>query len=210
MSSSHSRAELLGRLEQALRKVGAHSVLMSDAVATRVGINSTDLECLDLLHLAGASTPGWLARQTGLTTGAMTAVIDRLERAGFVRRSPDPQDRRRVLVDVRPAGIRRIAPLYQRLAAATARLNAEFDDRQLSTVAEYLSRSLDLLTRHVAWLQTQGLAARAGSVRPPSRQASGSPPRHRASARPGGTRRATAPKPARPRSRRARHRTPGQ
>jgi DNA-binding MarR family transcriptional regulator len=155
MRGSSRRAALLVRLDETLRKVGAHSVLLSDAVARLVGINSTDLECLDLLYLAGASTPGQLARHTGLTTGAMTAVIDRLERAGYVRRSRDGEDRRRVLVEALPNVMRCIGPLYERLASATARLNAGFDDRQLAVVDEYLSAAVDLVADHVAWLQTQ-------------------------------------------------------
>ena len=80
------RTALLKQLGETLRKVGAQSVLMSDTVGRLVGLNSTDLECLDLLYLSGATTAGRLAAHTGLTTGATTAVIDRLEQAGFVRR----------------------------------------------------------------------------------------------------------------------------
>ena len=118
------RAELLKRLDETLRKVGAQSVLMSDTVGRLVGLNSTDLECLDLLYLAGVTTAGRLASHTGLTTGAMTAVIDRLEDAGFVRRLRDPHDRRRVLVEALPGSMSHIEPLYSRLAATTARLHA--------------------------------------------------------------------------------------
>ena len=74
----HSRSRLLKQLDEALRTLGAQSVLISDLVAARVGLNSTDLECLDLLVLAGPTTAGRLAKHTGLTTGATTAVIDRL------------------------------------------------------------------------------------------------------------------------------------
>jgi DNA-binding MarR family transcriptional regulator len=80
--------------------VGAQAVLISDLVAARVGLNSSDLECLDLLYLAGATTAGRLAAHTGLTSGATTAVIDRLERAGFVHRRRDRSDRRLVFVEV--------------------------------------------------------------------------------------------------------------
>ena len=168
MPRSSRRAALLVRLDETLRKVGAHSVLLSDAVARLVGINSTDLECLDLLYLAGPTTPGQLARHTGLTTGAMTAVIDRLERAGYVRRSRDAEDRRRVLVEALPSVMQCIGPLYQRLASATARLNAGFDDGQLAVVDEYLSAAVDLVADHVAWLQTERPIH--GAVRRPRRQ----------------------------------------
>ena len=161
MSVSHRppRAHLLKVLDETVRKVGAQSVLISDLVATRVGLNSTDLECLDLLYLAGATTAGTLARHTGLTTGATTAVIDRLERAGFVRRRRDTTDRRCVLVEVEPSGAERIAPLYALLSARLADLNLQFDDGDLAVVVDYLSRALDAGAEHVAWLQTQPLPA---------------------------------------------------
>ena len=149
------RAELLRQLDEAIRKVSAQSVLLSDAVARLVGLNSTDLECLDLLYLAGPTTAGRLAAHTGLTTGAMTAVIDRLERAGYVKRVRDVHDRRRVLVEALPSGIKRIEPLYRRLATTTAQLHGSYPDRQLTIVVDYLSRACDLVSEHVAWLQTQ-------------------------------------------------------
>jgi DNA-binding MarR family transcriptional regulator len=158
------RADLLERLDETLRKVGAQSVLMSDTVGRLVGLNSTDLECLDLLYLAGPITAGRLAEHTGLTTGAITAVIDRLERAGFVRRTRDPRDRRRVLVVASPRSLQRIEPLYRRLAARTAALNEQYNDRQLAVVVDYLSRALALVAEHVTWLQTQPVR-RAAPVR---------------------------------------------
>ena len=162
--TSNFRTEILGELDQTLRKVGAQSVLLSDTVARLVGLNSTDLECLDLLYLAGATTAGRLAQHAGLTTGAMTAVIDRLERAGFVRRLRDPDDRRCVRVEAQPGRIRQIATLYQRLAEATAHLHENYDDRHLAIVVDYLTRALALAADHVAWLQTQPPLQRA-SVR---------------------------------------------
>jgi DNA-binding MarR family transcriptional regulator len=150
-----SRTDLLKTLDETLRNVGAQSVLMSDAVAKLVGLNSTDLECLDLLGLAGPTTAGRLATATGLTTGAMTAVIDRLERAGFARRVRDAEDRRCVLVEARPEKHRRIEMLYVPIASAVARLNEEYGDRQLSVVVDYLSRAVTLAAEHLVWLQKQ-------------------------------------------------------
>jgi DNA-binding MarR family transcriptional regulator len=138
--ASKSRADLLKQLEETLRKVGAQSVLLSDTVAKIVGLNSTDLECLDLLEMAGPITAGRLAEHAGLTTGAMTAVIDRLERAGFARRLRDAEDRRCVRVEA---------------LSRTARLHEDYDDRQLALVVDYLTRALSLAADHVAWLQTQ-------------------------------------------------------
>jgi DNA-binding MarR family transcriptional regulator len=153
--TSKARADLLKQLEETLRKVGAQSVMLSDTVAKIVGLNSTDLECLDLLEMAGPTTAGRLAEHAGLTTGAMTAVIDRLERAGFARRIRDAEDRRCVRVEVLSQNFRHISGLYRRLAESTTRLHEQYDDRQLALVVEYLTRALALAADHVAWLQTQ-------------------------------------------------------
>jgi len=174
--SPPSRPDLLRQLDEALRKVGAQSVLLSDTVARLVGLNSTDLECLDLLDMAGTTTAGRLAQHAGLTTGAMTAVIDRLERAGFARRLRDPQDRRCVRVEALPRNFRQIGALYHRLAEGTARLHEDYDDRQLAIIVDYLTRALALAADHVAWLQTQPpLAQRAPVRRRPVRRAARRP-----------------------------------
>lgn len=154
------RAALLRALNEILRRVSAQSVLISDIVAKHVGLNSTDLECLDLLYLAGATTAGRLAVHSGLTTGATTAVIDRLERAGFVRRRRDPKDRRRVLVDALPRGIRLIQPFYEPFIAGLSKLDARYDERELAIVLDYLSRALEVGNEHVTWLNAQPSRAR--------------------------------------------------
>jgi DNA-binding MarR family transcriptional regulator len=154
-TATQVRSELLKKLDEALRKVSAQSVLISDTVAKLVGLNATDLECLDLLYLAGPTTAGRLARHSGLTTGAMTAVIDRLEEAGFARRLRDREDRRCVLVEALPAGIKLIEPLYRPLAASTAQLHERYDNRELAIVVDYLSNALALAAEHAKWLQTQ-------------------------------------------------------
>lgn len=180
--SPPARDELLKTLDETLRKVSAQSVLLNDTVAKLVGANPTDLECLDLLGLGGPTTPGRLAAHTGLTTGATTAVIDRLERAGFARRLRSTEDRRSVLVEALPERLRQIEALYQPLAAAVARLNEDYGDRQLAVIVDYLSRAVTLAADHVVWLQTQQpLTAEppvkrrsrrrpAGAARPASRE----------------------------------------
>lgn len=150
-----TRQEVLRDLNEAIRRVGAQSVLMSDLVSRLVGLNSTDLECLDLLLLSGVTTAGQLAAHSGLTTGAMTAVIDRLERAGFARRRRDLTDRRRVMVEALPRVVQEIGPLYRPLLQATETLHDQYDDKQLALVTEYLSRAFGLAAEHVNWLQTQ-------------------------------------------------------
>jgi len=165
--TQRTRDELLKDLNQALRKVSAQSVLLSDAVARLAGLTSTDLECLDLLLLSGVTTAGTLAAHTGLTTGAITAVIDRMERAGYARRRRDPNDRRRVLVEALPRYVQNIGTLYRPLARSTEKLHREYDDKQLALVVDYLTRAFGLAAEHVNWLQTQPpLARRTAAGKP--------------------------------------------
>ena len=86
----------------ALRKLTRTTLLHQQAVAASVGLHATDAECIDFLQEMGPSTAGDLARATRLTTGAITNVIDRLEKAGFVERKPDADDRRKVIVSLLP------------------------------------------------------------------------------------------------------------
>ena len=137
-------------------------------MARLAGLNSTDLKCLDLLLLSGGTTAGTLAAHTGLTTGAITSVIDRMEAAGFARRRRDPDDRRRVLVEALPRYVQEIGPLYSSLAQSTEKLHSEYDDRQLALVVEYLTRAFGLAAEHVNWLQTQPPLARRAPGRKPS------------------------------------------
>ncbi len=153
--SRPSRPELLRQIDAMLGKVSAQSVLISDLVGRLVGLNSTDLECLDLLRLSGPTTAGRLAEHTGLTTGATTAVIDRLERGGFVRRRKDADDRRRVLVEVVASSLERIVPFYAPVQERVNQLNRRFSDQQLTAVLEYMLAAVEAGAEHVAWLQTQ-------------------------------------------------------
>src|SRR5262245_29900394 len=100
MSRGNSeRAEVLATLPAEFRQLSVATIMFHQAIADRLGMNVTDHKCADLLERNGPMTAGELAEQTGLTTGAITGVIDRLEQAGFVRRAPDPGDRRRVIVE---------------------------------------------------------------------------------------------------------------
>jgi DNA-binding MarR family transcriptional regulator len=157
MSSSQSdRAELLAAVLREVRRMTAQSVLISQAVSERFGLSSSDLECLDLALLSGGATAGEFARATGLTTGAITGVIDRLERAGYVRRGKDPTDRRKVIVRARPAMTRRIAPLYDSLQREMTALWSRYSDPQLALILDFLTQSCDLAVQEIAKLQRKG------------------------------------------------------
>ena len=97
---NRSAPELAAAFGAAIRKTGALMQLMGQAAADRIGINATDLNCLNILSFSGQMTAGELARATGLTTASITGVVDRLEEAGYVRRERDPRDRRRVVIQL--------------------------------------------------------------------------------------------------------------
>src|SRR5258708_39893685 len=101
-STDRARRRLESEFLLALRGAGAAMQLLGSASAERIGINVTDLNCLNILALSGQLTAGELARATGLTTASITGVLDRLEEAGFVRRERDAQDRARGVVDLGP------------------------------------------------------------------------------------------------------------
>src|SRR6266540_2243925 len=98
------------------------------AVADAIGLNRTDMRCLDVIDREGPVTAGRLAEETGLTTGAITTVLDRLERAGHARRVRDPGDRRRVLVELTPEARRHAGSYYAEHAALGERLYQRYTE----------------------------------------------------------------------------------
>jgi DNA-binding transcriptional ArsR family regulator len=112
--------------------------LLGAASAERIGINVTDLNCLNILALTGNMTAGELARQTGLTTASITGVLDRLEEAGFVRRERDPGDRRRVIVRLDATrGLHDVAPVFAPVVEAWRAAAAAYTDEQLTLILEF-------------------------------------------------------------------------
>jgi DNA-binding MarR family transcriptional regulator len=119
-----------------------------EVVVGVLGINRTDGRCLDILEQKGSMTAGELARETGLTTGAMTTLLDRLERLGYLRRVPHPTDRRRVVVEITDKMRRRIEQIYGPVGREGRELLACLSERQLELVAEVMRTGRELLERH--------------------------------------------------------------
>jgi DNA-binding MarR family transcriptional regulator len=115
-----------------------------EAIAELLGINRTDLRCLDLLSVFQPMSAGELARASGLSTGATTFVLDRLERAGFLARRRDLQDRRRVLVEIIEEAQERIFALHRPLVMAMRETVKEFAPRELEAIERFLSLGRDL------------------------------------------------------------------
>ena len=133
-----ARRRLESEFLLALRRTGSIMQLLGQVSAERIGINATDLNCLNLLALSGHLTAGELARRTGLTTASITGVLDRLEDAGFVRRQRDARDRRRVLVYLDATrGLRDVAPVFAPLVQAWRAVAGEYTDEQLSLILDF-------------------------------------------------------------------------
>jgi len=137
-------------------------VLFSQAVADRVGISATDLETLDILVRSGPLTAGRLAELTGLTTGAITGLVDRLERRGYAHREPHPMDRRSVIVQPLIENAERdLAPLYAGMSQAMRELMSGYSDEELSVITEFLTRAASITADQVARLRDEAKDARS-------------------------------------------------
>jgi DNA-binding MarR family transcriptional regulator len=137
------RAKLIAELSRQARESTLWTVLLHSAIASKSGINVTDMQCINLLQLRGPMTPGQLAEAMFLTTGgAITAVVDRLEKAGMVRRRRDEQDRRRVIVEATEDGpTAELGSRFEPVAEMYGELLADFTDEQLEVVRDYLART---------------------------------------------------------------------
>ncbi|WP_393063629.1 MarR family winged helix-turn-helix transcriptional regulator [Streptomyces sp. LN549] len=128
-------------------------MLHGHASAKACELGATDLYALNILQLTGPMTPGELGTRTGLTTGPTTRLIDRLEQAGYVRRAPDPGDRRKVIVEPigKPADLDRVmAPARQRIGE----LLRGYSPEQLEVLFDYFTRATDAYQEAAAQLRT--------------------------------------------------------
>jgi DNA-binding MarR family transcriptional regulator len=153
--SQEGKAELTERLMLALRRSSAAGVLHGQTIARRAGINATDMECLDLIIMGGPATAGEIGRRTGLSSGAVTGLIDRLEKLGLVERTADPNDRRKVLVKVREDRIGPIARPFEPLAKRMQALLASYSRDELKLLLDFAERSGEIVQTRVAELNDE-------------------------------------------------------
>lgn len=155
--------KIVGRL---MRRHSTAAVLFHHAVAERLGLGPTDHKCLDLLRERGELGATELAALTGLTSGAITGVVARLEQAGYLRRKPDPHDGRKQILSPAQKRVRDIHDVFGPIRKEITGLLEDFDPHQLAAIAEFLARSTDFSHRHAVLLRAQTLSApRLGKTR---------------------------------------------
>jgi DNA-binding MarR family transcriptional regulator len=150
-----SREELFGRLSLAIRQSQNTSDAFDEHVAERLGINRTDLRALDVLDQRGAISAGELAAAMHLSSGAITTLLDRLERGGYATRRRDTEDRRRVLVELSPKMQKLAEPFYEPLYYGTLRLLEPHSDEQIQAMIDILERGRELVEAELARMEAE-------------------------------------------------------
>jgi DNA-binding MarR family transcriptional regulator len=141
----------------AMRRAGSIMQLLGQVSADRIGINATDLNCLNIVALTGHMSAGDLARQTGLSTASITGVLDRLEEGGFVRRVRDPHDRRRVIVELSGGpGLREVGSTFAPVVKAWRATAANYSDDELRLLLEFQGKVEEIIRSQLARLGSDG------------------------------------------------------
>jgi DNA-binding MarR family transcriptional regulator len=132
--------DLVKQVNMSAREYGISTVLFRHTVGELLGVNVTDMECLALIFFKGLVTPSELARYTGLTSGATTTMLDRLERAHLIERRPNPQDRRGTLIVLTDERTEEVGAMFASGRQAIDKLTSSYSESELETIAGYLSR----------------------------------------------------------------------
>ena len=148
MSKDLRRERIIEKGGKTFRAYQTSNDNFDQAVADHLGMNRTDMRCVDLIDQAGGMTAGELAKAAGLTTGAVTAVVDRLEKAGLARRVADPSDRRRVRIEVTPKLWELTGPLMMPFLEESQAIVDDYSTEELERFTEFIQRVIDVQARH--------------------------------------------------------------
>jgi DNA-binding MarR family transcriptional regulator len=170
MSSDVAQPDTILAVLTALRETSANSVMYSQATADRAGLHTTDMECLDHLLLRGPMTAGRLSELTGLSSGTMTALIDRLEHAGYVRRERGTRDRRQVVVvPVEEKVDRDLTPITQPLGEAVYVALQAYSEQELQLILRFLNQGNAIALQEITALRRgQAATEQAPDARKPT------------------------------------------
>lgn len=146
--SNYSKNELLAAIGDAVQGFQNATDEVDDAVAARLGVNRTDLRCLSVLARSGAATPSALADAAGLTRGAITTALDRLEDGGYTRRVADPEDRRSLRVEMTERAMKEVGVLYAPMAKEGERYLRKYTREELAAALKFLADGERLQRAH--------------------------------------------------------------
>jgi DNA-binding MarR family transcriptional regulator len=154
-SADPERKRLAAAFGEGFRKTSSLMQLLGQAAADRIGLNATDLNCLNILSFSGEMAAGDLAKATGLSTASITGVADRLEEAGYVRRERDPRDRRRVVIRlVLERALHDVAPVFLPLVLGWQGVVTQYTDDELRLIVEFYGQMENVVREHIARLRT--------------------------------------------------------
>ena len=153
--SQEKRAEVLGGLARELRQFTGLGTSFFRAAAARIGMAVTDIQVMDILDSTGPMTAGQLADLTGLTTGAITRILDRLEEAGLVRRERDPNDGRKIIVRLERGKdeMHKVRSILDSVGKAWDEVASRYDEEQIAFLLEFLKHSNALSRQELVRLQ---------------------------------------------------------
>jgi DNA-binding MarR family transcriptional regulator len=146
------RDRLLQRVGREIgRELTSANLFLHTLIAGKVGLNATDTRCLEILARSPGAplTAGALTEATGLTTGAITGIVDRLEIAGYVKRVRDTKDRRKIFVELVPGADAKLAKLYEGIGREMERLASGYSVAELQLIHKFLETNLDILKRQI-------------------------------------------------------------
>jgi DNA-binding MarR family transcriptional regulator len=135
-----TKTDLKKRALMAVREYGVNLTMFRNAMSEWAGLNVTDMECLRLLFQKGIATPSELARYTGLTSGATTAMLDRLEKANLIERRPNPDDRRGTLIAPAQSSAEKAAAWFTSARQAQDELISRYSESELEIIADVFER----------------------------------------------------------------------
>lgn len=147
-SQSHQFNEIIEALGRKMQEMSTATVIFHQKIAEKLGLNPTDHKCLDLILKNKYMTAGELAQVTGLTTGAITGVIDRLEKKELVKRDKDPNDRRKIVVIANEEKVsNEVSPLFESIGNEMSKLYRQYSEDELKIILDFVSKSVEIVEK---------------------------------------------------------------
>ena len=140
--TERNKDELKQQVIMGTREYGIGSVLFRHVIGEMLGVNATDMECLGVIFFKGVATPSELAQYTGLSSGATTAMLDRLEKSELIARRPNPKDRRSTHIVLVQETAAKLAPLFASLRSAQDKIVSSYSEPELELLADFFTRSV--------------------------------------------------------------------